>query len=297
MTIVLPEDYHAKKALEERRISCITKEEALHQDIRALRIGLLNIMPQAENYEFELLFPMGRSIIQINPVWIRLKTHKYNSTRKEHLDKLYVTFEEAVAERHLDGLIVTGAPVEEMPFEKVTYWQEIEDIMSYARSNIASTLGLCWGGLALTKFMGIEKEPYREKMFGVFETKNMNRNHRIIGEMDDIFWCPVSSHSGISDKVLENERDKGNINLLAYSEDAGYIIFESTDGRFLVYLGHPEYNTERLIEEFIRDRNKGRFDVVRPKNLDVNKPVNRWRGQCMEFYSQWIKYVYETTPF
>ena len=91
--------------------------------------------------------------------------------------------------------------------------------------------------------------------------------------------------------------DKGNIELLAYSEEAGYLIFESTDGKFLVYLGHPEYNTERLVEEYIRDRNKGRFDVVRPKNLDINKPINRWRGQCMEFYSQWIKYVYETTPF
>lgn len=297
MTIVIPQDYHAKEALEERRIYCITKEQALKQDIRALRIGILNIMPQAETYEFSLLFPLGRSIIQIEPVWLRLKSHSYTSTDSSHLDNLYVIFEDAVSKRHLDGLILTGAPVEEMPFEEVTYWNEVKDIMAFARENIASTLGICWGGLALAKFMGIEKERYREKLFGVFETRNIDKRHRITGELDDVFWCPQSRHSGLSDQILLKERDRGNINLLAYSEEAGYVISESVDQRFLIHLGHPEYDTVRLIDEYIRDREKGRTDVVRPKNIDINKPVNRWRSHCLEFFSQWIKYVYETTPF
>ena len=157
MTIIMPDDYHARNALMSRGVECLTREAALHQDIRALRIGILNIMPNADTYEFNLLFPLGRSILQIIPVWIRLATHNYNSTDKEHLDKLYVTFEQAVADQVLDGLILTGAPVEEIAFEQVTYWDELTDIMNYARSHIASTMGICWGGLALAKHVGIEK--------------------------------------------------------------------------------------------------------------------------------------------
>jgi len=297
MTIVLPENYHAKKALEARRIPCVSQYQALKQDIRALRIGILNIMPQAESYEFELLFPLGRTIIQIEPVWIRLKSHNYNSTSKEHLSKLYIPFDEAVEPKHLDGLILTGAPVEDLSFEQVHYWPEIMGIMAHAKKDIASTLGICWGGLALAKFLGIDKVPYREKVFGVFETKNINRYHRITGELDDVFWCPQSRHSGIPDDAIEKERDKGVVNLLAYSEEAGYVMFESKDQKFLAHLGHPEYDENRLIEEYIRDRKAGRTDVVRPRNIDINKPVNRWRGHCLEFFSQWTKFVYETTPF
>ncbi len=296
MTIVLPEDYHAKKALEERRITCISLDKALQEDIRALRVGVLNIMPEAETYEFSLLFPLGRSVIQIQPVWLRLKTHKYNSSDQKHLANLYVTFEEAMAQNPLDALIVTGAPIEDMPFEKVAYWSEIEDILSYARKNIASTLGICWGGLTLAKIMGIEKEMFEKKIFGAYEARNINRNHRITGEMDDVFWCPQSRHSGISDAVLEKEQEKGNVNLLAHSDKAGYFIFESTDQRFLIHLGHFEYEADRLVYEYNRDLQSGRTDVTPPYNIDVQNPVNRWRAHCLEFFAQWIKYIHETTP-
>jgi homoserine O-succinyltransferase len=297
MTIVLPKDYHAKEALEKRRIICINEDQALKEDIRALRIGILNIMPEAETYEFSLLFPLGRSVIQIEPVWLRLKTHTYNSTNQAHLDHLYVTFDEAIAKKQLDGLIVTGAPVEEIPFEQVTYWGEIVEILTYARKNIASTLGICWGGLALAKFMGIEKTVYHKKLFGVFETRNINRLHHITGEMDDVFWCPQSRHSGIADEVLEREATKGNVTLLAHSVEAGYFIFESADQRFLIHLGHFEYEAERLAYEYIRDINRGRADVEPPLHMDVNKPVNRWRAHGFEFFSQWIKYIHDTTPY
>jgi homoserine O-succinyltransferase len=234
--------------------------------------------------------------LQIEPIWIRLKTHEYTSSDQEHLNKLYVTFEEA-AEAHLDGLIVTGAPVEEIPFEEVTYWDEIKRILKYASKNITSTLGICWGGLAIAKFMGLEKTLYEKKIFGVFQMTNLDRAHPITGELDDVFWCAQSRHSGISDDILELERDRGAIHLLAYSKEAGYTIFESADQRFLVHLGHPEYEPRRLVEEYLRDQRVGRKDVEPPKNFDINNPVNNWRGHRSEFFSQWIKYIHETTSY
>jgi homoserine O-succinyltransferase len=297
MTIVVPKEYHAKSALEKSRILCVEQDEALKEDIRALRIGILNIMPKAETYEFSLLHPLGRSIMQIEPIWIRLKTHTYQSSDQDHLAKLYVTFEEAVAKEHLDGLILTGAPVEDIPFEEVSYWEEIKRILKYARNNISSTLGICWGGLALAKFLGMDKVVYPKKVFGVFETVNLDREHPITGEMDDVFWCAHSRHAGISDEVLELERDKGMVHLLAHSKDAGYTIFESTDQRFIIHLGHPEYEPYRLVEEYLRDKNKGRTDVDPPRNLDLDNPVNTWRSHRTEFFSQWIKYIHETTTY
>jgi homoserine O-succinyltransferase len=295
--VVVPIDYHIKKELEDSNILCITQEQALKEDIRALRIGILNIMPQAESYEFSLLQPLGQSVIQIAPVWIRLETHNYSSSNKKHLDSLYITFEQAIKKAYLDGLLLTGAPVEEIPFEEVAYWEEILRILKYANHNIASTLGICWGGLALAKYIGIEKKLFPKKIFGVFETRNLNRKHRITGNMDDVFFCPQSRHSGIPDEVMQAERDKGNVHLLAHAEKGGYTIFESADHRFLAHLGHPEYEPERLIYEYKRDKDKGRVDVEPPENLDIKNPLNRWRGHRTELFNQWIKYIHETTRY
>jgi homoserine O-succinyltransferase len=258
MTIVLPKNYHIKDALEQSRVLCITQDQALKQDIRALRIGILNIMPTAENYEFSLLHPLGRSVLQIEPVWLRLNTHEYSSTNQTHLEHFYIPFEEAIDRRKLDGLIVTGAPVEDIEFENVKYWEELTRILKYAKTNIACTLGICWGGLALAKFMGIGKVMHKNKIFGVYETANLDRDHRITGDMDDKFWCAQSRHAGIDDQVLEKERDAGNVHLLAYASGAGYTIFESADQRLIVHLGHPEYEPHRLIEEYNRDLKIGR---------------------------------------
>jgi homoserine O-succinyltransferase len=293
MTIVVPKGYHGISALEKSQVQCITTDDALREDIRALRVGILNVMPKAETYEFSLLQPLGRSVLQIEPIWIRLKTHNYTSSDHSHLDKLYIPFEEAVARARLDGLIVTGAPVEEIPFEEVVYWEEIRRILRYARRNVTSTLGICWGGLALAKYLGIDKTVYGKKIFGVFQTVNMNRSHRITGEMDDWFWCAQSRHSGIDDVVLERERDAGNVRLLAHSKEAGYVIFESGDGRFLIHLGHPEYEPTRLIDEYERDVAKGRADVGPPENVDLKNPQNLWRSHRTEFFTQWIKFLHE----
>ncbi len=297
MAIIVPENYHAKKALENSRVHCISSFNAQKQDFRPLRIAILNIMPEANTYEYNILFPIGRAIIQIEPVWIRLKTHAYKSTSKEHLDELYISFDEAIKNRGLDGLIITGAPVEEKSFKDVWFWDELSGILDYAKNNIASTLGICWGGLALANYIGIDKMLFDKKLFGVYPLDNIDRTNRITGDLDDVFMSPQSRHAGISDKVLEAERDKGNINLLAHSDEAGYVIFESADKSFIMHLGHPEYETDRLVNEYNRDLKKGRSDVPLPLNLDIENPKNNWRGHSLEFFQQWVKDVYIRTPY
>ncbi|MBT3225685.1 MAG: homoserine O-succinyltransferase [Deltaproteobacteria bacterium] len=297
MTIIIPKHYHAKAALESTHIDCISIENAAKQDIRPLRIGILNIMPNVQTYEFNLLYPLGKSILQIIPVWIKLSMHQYHSSSQEHLNDLYVTFREAIHDRPLDGLIITGAPVEELGFEEVQYWDEVVSIIDFARKNITSTLGICWGGMALAKTIGIEKTPFETKLFGVFNIDNIIPGHPITGDLDDVFQCPQSRHSGYPDELLELERDKGNLNLLGHSEDAGYVIFETTDRRLLMHMGHPEYNSGRLVEETYRDKAKNRTDVKDPVNFDFENPVNRWRSHRNEFFSQWIKYIYRETSY
>jgi len=297
MTVIVPTQYHALSVLESNNIRCISENDAARQDIRPLRIGILNIMPNVQTYEFNLLYPLGKSILQIIPVWIKLSTHGYNNTNHLHLSDLYISFKEAVKNKPLDGLIITGAPVEELRFEEVKYWDEVQSIIQYARKNIISTVGICWGGMALAKTIGIDKEPFEKKLFGIYQTKNLDPNHPITGDLDDVFQCPQSRHSGYSDTLLEDRQNQGKIKLLAHSDDAGYVIFETTDKRFIIHLGHPEYNSGRLIEEAERDRAKQREDVSNPENFDLKNPANCWRSHRNEFFSQWIKYIYEETSY
>lgn len=295
MSVVLANQHRHRGELEQRGVLCISKEEANRADIRPLRVGILNIMPRGETYEPYLLFPLSRTIIQIEPVWIRLHSHAYKSTDLNHLDLYYDYFENAIARSPLDGLVVTGAPVEEIEYKQVCYWEEITTILTFARQNITSTFGICWGGLALAKMLGIEKEMYQHKLFGAFETRNLDRSNPITGELDDIFWCVQSRHSGISDSVLEAERNCGKVNLLAHSNYGGYTIFESADRRFLMHLGHPEYEAHRLVEEYRRDEALGRTDVPLPANVDLENPINRWRSHGLEFFAQWVRFIYEPT--
>lgn len=283
MTIVVSKNYHARRALQKNGVDCITAQDARQQDIRPLRIGILNIMPKAEEYEFNLLFPLGRSILQIVPVWIRLQSHNYTHAAQDHLEDNYVSYDKAVKQGALDGLILTGAPVEEKPFEEVHYWDEIRGILRHARREVCSTLGICWGGLALARHIGIEKVNVKRKLFGLYETKNLVPNHPITGGLDDVFWNPQSRHAGIPDPVLERAARRNKVRLLAHSGKAGYTIFETPDHRFVMHLGHHEYNANRLVTEANRDRKHGRKDVGPPLNFDLTNPTNRWRANRNEF--------------
>jgi homoserine O-succinyltransferase len=247
-------------------------------------------MPLGEKYEFNILHPLGLSVLQLEPIWIRLESHNYKSWEPKHVDDIYVTYEEAMRDQPLDGLILTGAPVETIDYEDVHYWEEIKTILSDARKNIPSTLGLCWAGFVMAYLEGVKKLNYDHKLFGVFELKNLAPDHPIMGELDDVFFCPQSRHAGMPDEAMEEASESGRLKLLAYGPEAGYSIFSTTDDRFIAHTGHPEYNANRLAEEAKRDL--GNPEVPAPVNFDFNNPLNRWRSHRNIFFAQWVSYCY-----
>jgi homoserine O-succinyltransferase len=290
MTLIIPNNYPITDLLREQGITCLEKVNTETQSLRALRIGIFNVMPEAEKYEFSILCLLGSSDITVIPTWIRATNHNYKSSDKDHIKKWYLTFEEAIKNEPLDGLIITGAPVETIPFEAVTYWKELKEIFSYARKNIVSTLGICWGGLAIAKISGVEKNNYTEKLFGVYPSKNLNRNHPVTGGLGENFYCPQSRYAGLNENEFRSAVNSGKINPLAYSEEGGHFIFESSDHRFIGHLGHHEYDTDRIVFEHCRDLQKGLES--NPANFDPNNPKNVWREEGNEFFARWLRYIY-----
>jgi homoserine O-succinyltransferase len=258
---------------------------------RPLRVGIINIMPKAETYEPYLLRPLDRATFAVEPVWIRLRTHRYASSDAERIVRSYVEYEQAIQDSPLDGLILTGAPVEEFAFHDILYWDELSGILRDARGEVPSTLGLCWGALALARLLGFEKKLFKEKLFGVFENANLLSDHPIMGGADDVFCCAHSRHAGIDDVELERAREDGHLRLLAHGVETGYSIFESEDRRFLMHLGHPEYEPVRLTQEWVRDSALGRTDVRAPCHFDPNRPVHVWRSHCNDLFSQWLRFL------
>jgi homoserine O-succinyltransferase len=264
--------------------------QAEKQDIRPLRIGIMNIMPLGEQYEFNLLLPLGLSVLQIEPVWIRLESHEYKTWKPGHLNDRYVSYAESTKDSPLDGLIITGAPVEHLKFEDVVYWKEFTEIANHARENTPSTLGICWGAFALAYLEGISKIDFKQKLFGVYELNNLDQDHYIMGAMDDAFLSPQSRMAGMSDNELLQAKDQGKINLLAHGPESGYSIFETTDQKFLMHQGHPEYSSSRLAYEVLRDADVE--SVMEVQNFDPERPVNRWRMHRNTFFHQWLRYCY-----
>ncbi len=291
MALILPSSYHKIAALERNRISWIEPELAERQDIRPLRIGILNIMPLGKQYEFNLLHPLGLSPLQIEPIWIRLNSHEYKTWDLKHLDNLYVSWDAAMNPVPLDGLIITGAPVEHLPFEEVNYWPELVELIQEARVRCANTLGLCWAGFALAYLEGVDKYSFSEKLFGVFPLRSLVPGHSVMGTQDDQFVCPQSRYAGLDDKLMEEAQRQNRINLLAYGDKVGYTIFETTDQRQLIHLGHPEYNAGRITEEMERDKAKG--DVPLPLNFDPNNPQTSWRSHRNLLFQQWLWFCYQ----
>jgi homoserine O-succinyltransferase len=183
---------------------------------RPLRIGIVNIMPRAELYEAHLVRPLARAPLPVTPVWIRLQSHVYGSSDAAHIEqRTYVTFDRAVAREPLDGLVLTGAPVEELEFRDVRYWTELCEILGYCRARVPGVLGICWGGLALAKQLGIEKQVFEKKLFGVYQNSVLDPEHPILGKSDDVFWCAHSRHSGARPSELGAARDAGIVRLLS----------------------------------------------------------------------------------
>lgn len=290
VTLIIRADYHAVPLIEKNGIKWISLDQAETQDIRPLRIGILNIMPLGEKYELNLLNPLGLSVLQIEPIWIKLKSHIYKTWPQDHLDQLYSTYEHATENGPLDGLIVTGAPVEHLEFEDVRYWKEIVEIINHARSTCPSTLGLCWGAMALAYMAGIPKITFDKKLFGVFGLKNLANKHPIMGALDDEFVCPQSRMAGTKDTVMETAQAQGDLNLLAFGKESGYTIFETKDQKQIMHMGHPEYNSGRLAHEAKRDLHNPTVPDIR--NFDLNAPKNTWRMHRNTFFQQWIRFCY-----
>lgn len=275
MPLVLPEDHpfpHAHPSVDARR----------------LRVGIVNVMPKLEAYEPLLLGPLSRLSAHVEPVFVRLESHAYQSSDHGHLERFYRPLSAHLADGPLDALVLTGAPVEELELEQVHYWGELREVLHYAREHVPSTLGLCWGGLALAGLLGIPKSPLPKKLFGVFANRVTSSNDPLVADQDAVFPCAHSRHSGITDAELERAAREGTVRLLSHGEETGYSIFASTDGRYVAHLGHPEYVAERLVFEWRRDSQLGRDDVLPPKSFDPEAPVTSWEKHRETFFSRWL---------
>lgn len=299
MPVRIPNDLPARKTLESENIFVMTDDRAIHQDIRPLRIAVLNLMPTKIVTETQLLRLMGNTPIQVDVRFIRMGSHQSRNTPDEHLEAFYESSEQVLGER-FDGLVITGAPVETLPFEEVDYWPELARIMDWSRSNVWSTLHICWAAQAgLWHHFGVPKHPVPSKVFGVFKHRVLEPHEPIMRGFDESFLAPHSRHTEVREAdIAVNPRLK----LLAVSEEAGVYMAASRDGRMIFVTGHPEYDRLTLKAEYDRDRAKG-LQIGVPANYypgddPTRTPEMNWRAHAHLLYSNWLNYsVYQETPY
>ncbi|MBR4027368.1 MAG: homoserine O-succinyltransferase [Lachnospiraceae bacterium] len=299
MPIKIQSDLPAKEILERENIFVMDEHRAMHQDIRPISIAILNLMPLKEETELQILRSLSNTPIQVDVSFLMVSTHEATHTSMSHLNKFYQSFDE-VKHQNFDGLIITGAPVEQMEYEEVDYWQEICDIMEWSKTHVTSTLHLCWGAQAgLYYHYGIQKHQLDKKMFGVYPHRVMNRKVPLVRGFDDIFYAPHSRHTEVRKEDIEQHKE---LTILAESEDAGVFLVADQDGKQIFVMGHPEYDRVTLHKEYMRDKEKGL-----PIELPVNyypqddceqKPLLQWRSHGNLLYFNYLNYyVYQTTPY
>jgi homoserine O-succinyltransferase len=297
--INIPDRLPARKVLEDENIFVMTHTRAVHQDIRPLEIAFLNLMPDKIVTETQILRAIGNSPLQTNFTFIHPKSHESKNTSHDHLVSFYKHFED-IKEKKFDGLIITGAPVENLEFEQVDYWDELKEIMEWSKHNVFSTFHICWAAQAgLYYHYGVKKFPLKEKMFGVFpHTINM-KHTKLLRGFDDVFFVPQSRHTEVSRSDIEKVKE---VEILAESKDSGVYLVASRDGKQIFITGHSEYDFDTLKKEYDRDVEKG-MKISPPKNyfLDNNpakQPLVSWRAHANLLYCNWLNYyVYQETPF
>ena len=299
MPIQIPNDLPAAEVLQNENIFVMKQTRAETQHIRPLEIVLLNLMPTKIVTETQLSRMLGNTPLQVHLELMMLSTHKSKNTPEEHLLAFYKTFED-LKDRKFDGMVITGAPVENMPFEQVNYWKELTQIMEWSKDHVHSTFHICWGAQAgLYYHYGIQKYPLPEKMFGVFKHKADYKHAILLRGFDDEFWAPHSRHTTIRREDIEAVP---GLKILASSDDAGVYIVMNKEGRQIFVTGHSEYDPDTLEREYLRDKYQG-LPIQVPKNYypnddDSQSPVVRWRGHGNLLYSNWLNYfVYQTTPY
>lgn len=299
MPIRIPNDLPAVKTLNAENIFVMSETRAVSQDIRPLKILLLNLMPKKIETETQLSRLLGNTPLQVELELIHTKSHVSKNTSPEHLLAFYKTFDD-VKHRKFDGMIITGAPVELMEFEEVNYWDELCEIMEWSKTHVHSTFHICWGAQAgLYYHYGIKKHTLDKKVFGIFEHKVNYKNSMLLRGFDDKFYVPHSRHT----TVLESDiRDNKNLKILASSKEAGVYAISSKNSRQFFITGHSEYDATTLRDEYLRDLNEGK-PIELPKNYFPNddpsrEPIVSWRAHSNLIYSNWLNYfVYQTTPY
>ena len=299
MPIKIPDHLPATEILTNENIFVMTETRAVHQDIRALRIAILNLMPTKITTETQLLRLLGNTPLQVEVELLYTRTHVSKNTPEEHLAVFYKTFEE-VKEQKFDGLIITGAPVEHMEFDQVDYWEELKEIMEWSKHNVTSTFHICWAAQAGLYFhFGVPKYKLPEKMFGVFSHRVNKRNIKLLRGFDDEFYVPHSRYTEIKREDIEGVPE---LEILSESEDAGIYLVATKNRRMFFVTGHSEYDPLTLKSEYERDLHKG-IEIAVPKNYFAadnpqNPPVVRWRGHANLLFSNWLNYyVYQETPY
>lgn len=299
MPVTIPKDLPARSLLESENVFVMTDPRAQHQDIRPLQIAILNLMPTKIQTETQLLRLLGNTPLQVNITLLHMGSHESRNTSAEHLAAFYDTFEH-VRYRKFDGLILTGAPVENLEFEDVDYWEELTRVMDWSRSHVFSTLHICWGAQAgLHHHYRIPKYGLPAKQFGVFPHQILKPHEPIVRGFNDVFMAPHSRHTENRREDIAREAD---LEIIAESAEAGVFLMVSKDRRRLFVTGHPEYDTGTLKSEYDRDvARQLPIGVPRnyyPDNDPARPPVNTWRSHANLFYSNWLNYyVYQLTPY
>ena len=299
MPIKILSDLPARKVLEEENIFVMTEQRARTQDIRPLKIALVNLMPTKIATETQISRLLGNTPLQVEISLVHMENHKTKNTRVDHLERFYIPSKE-VLKRKFDGMIITGAPVEQLPFEKVDYWKDLTRIMDYAAENVFCTLYICWGAQAgLYYHYGIQKYDLDKKLFGIFKHKRMTRAEPLLRGFDDEFPSPQSRHTEVRSADIKGCSD---LTVLAESDEAGVLLVKSKNNRQIFMTGHLEYDTDTLALEYTRDKDKG-LPIELPCNYfpgdnPDSPPVSTWRSHAHLFYSNWLNYyVYQETPY
>lgn len=299
MPIQIPNNLPAASTLQQENIFVMTQTRAITQDIRPLEIVLLNLMPTKVATETQLARVLGNTPLQVNLELMHMSSHEAKNTSKDHLLKFYKSFDE-LKDRKFDGMVITGAPVEHLPFEDVDYWEELCRIMEWSKTHVHSTFHICWGAQAgLYYHYGIQKKPLEEKLFGVFPHRADYKRSILLRGFDDIFWVPHSRHTTV---LREDIEEVPGLKIVASSPKAGVYCVMSKEGRQIFVTGHSEYDPDTLKAEYLRDKNLG-LPIHVPENYfpdddDTKDPIVRWRGHANLLYSNWLNYfVYQTTPY
>lgn len=298
MPIIIPKDLPAHDVLTREKIFVMDSARAVEQDIRPIEIAILNLMPTKEVTETQLIRLLSNTPLQVNITLINTASYRSTHASDDHMSRFYCTLKEA-KNKKFDGMIVTGAPVETIPFEEVKYWKELTEVIDFAKQNVTSTIYICWGAQASLYYQfGIGKKDLPEKKFGVFPTRAVVENDLLLKGMDDMFYIPHSRHTEVDEDALYACKD---VKVLAVSDEAGVCIAKTPDNKSFFFTGHAEYDRETLMGEYLRDLNKG-MDIKPPKNYFSDekelKVDMKWKSTANLLFYNWLNYyVYQVTPY